>query len=114
MKIINKQEFLRRPRGTIYREYRPCVFGPLCIKWDTVGNDFYYIEIGQPGAPDSTDIMDVCKKMENGENVGIDLEVATRDSMFDDNQLYAVFSVADMIILHRMLNIVINEQFRTH
>lgn len=36
MKIVNRQQFLDLPSGTLFREYEPCFFGQLSVKGETL------------------------------------------------------------------------------
>lgn len=96
MKIVDRKTFLKMPVGTVYREYKPYIFGPIRIKDTSLESDFFYIEIGEPDVPDHSDFADACQKMEDGENVRMDLGVVARDGLFDENQLYMVFSDDDI------------------
>lgn len=56
MKLVNKEEFIKMPKGTLYYDYvkykegtPSCMFGRLNIKGESIGNkDFFKIPIGNP------------------------------------------------------------------
>lgn len=45
MRIVNRQQFLAMPAGTVYAKYEPCSFEDLCIKGDSLPNDWFYQQI---------------------------------------------------------------------
>lgn len=45
MRVVNKEEFLKLPAGTLYQQYTPHAFDPPQIKDDTVGGDDFCIEL---------------------------------------------------------------------
>ena len=100
MKIVNREEFLRLPSGTIYTTYEPCIFGNLSIKYDCTfsGEDFYFLEIaGSIESSSSDEFFDRVEAMaNNGEAFPIDLDVSMRDGCFEKDQLYAVWEKEDV------------------
>lgn len=88
------------PAGTIYSEYKPCVFHGLYIKADNPGNyenDWLYDDlIGAVKCNSSEDCSGKCEQMENGASIEVDFENTCRDGMFDDKQLYAIYEKDDV------------------
>jgi hypothetical protein len=105
MKIINRNEFLAMPPNTLYSNYEPCIFGPIQIKADTIGNDFYVQQISDSIKSDSSkEYTELLLMAENGEEqLSIDLGIEGRDGMFEDDQLFAVWGNDDInTLLNRL------------
>lgn len=100
MKIVNRAEFLALPAGTVFSKYSPQNFGDLAIKgnsWPDSG-DFLYQDIAC--SIDASSSVDFGNKLEDAEEQGasipMDFERLSRDGLFDDDQLFAVFERADV------------------
>ena len=99
MKIIDFKAFLAMPNRTVFSEFEPCVFGPLCIKGDSIGEiDFFLVElhsaIKSTGSTNFADLLFMAT--ESGINLALDLEADCRDAMFDQSRLFAVWDRADV------------------
>lgn len=108
MKIINRKEFLNLPSGVIFSKYEPMIFGDICIKGETLHNDFYCQRIKDSiDCNDSNEFHDILDSAEKeGKSFDIDLESEIRDGMFDENQLFVVWENEDIIKLINRLNYV--------
>lgn len=100
MRIVNLEQFIAMPPGTVFAKYRPCVFEDLCIKGDSIAEtrDFFYQQI-----VDSLDCSgsDEWSKMlfeseETGKSLPMDFSTEGRDGCFDPAQLFAVWERADV------------------
>ncbi len=113
MRIVNRDEFLAMPTGTLFSKYEPVVFDALMIKEETITSppyspdgkaiDFNFTEIG--GAVDSDSTGDFVDKLndsrENGTSVPMDFNAIGRDGEFVEDQLFAVWErkdVEDLIV----------------
>lgn len=99
MKIVNLQTFLRYPKYTLFSKYEPCCFHDLQIKGDSAirSKDFDAMTIADAISFDSTeDFLSICTAMEAGGRVAITLDEWSRDGMFCDDQLFAVWEAADL------------------
>jgi len=99
MKIINREEFLKLPSGTLFSEYKPCSFYGLLIKYDSCGyNDYYENElIGNIEMNSSEDFIDKLVIAEKERtSLKLDFDICGRNGMYDDNQLYAVYEKEDI------------------
>jgi hypothetical protein len=90
MKLIKRQELMLLPSGTVYQEWRPCIFGDIYVKQDTIVHDGENIDwfhnLQCPGGDGFID------EGESGE-----FEIAQmRDGCFDEKQLYAVWSADEI------------------
>ena len=99
MRIVGLQEFLKLPCATLFSKYEPCVFGPLCIKEDSISDvDFFYVQLSD--AIDADDSGDLFDKLDNavktGASLKIDLHVWSRDGMFDKEQLFAIWELEEL------------------
>jgi hypothetical protein len=100
MRIVSKKEFMKLPIGTVWSYYEPCVFRDLNIKvsdlseWET---DFLYDGvIGKIDVQSSEDFTNKCELMEKGESVPMDFEQTSREGLFDDDQLFAIYEKEDV------------------
>lgn len=99
MKILNRVDFLKCPSGTVYSLYKPCLFEGLYIKAATVdgSNDFVMADLIAPvKCTNTVNFVKACKRAESGENVTLDFDIYGRDSCFDRDQLFAVYSPEDV------------------
>ena len=109
MKILNREDFLKCPAGTIFSTYEPCVFHGLNIKGESIfypdgGNDFTEAElIGALDVDSSDDYMEKCIRMENGEDMPTDFEFYGRNGMYEYSQKYAVYTKEDVSKLIELL-----------
>lgn len=105
MRIVNREEFLRLPAGTIFAKYadqKPGVVtldsGKIAIKEETCHEDFVVQELDPwfEGCNDSGDWSDVYERMLEGErSPPVDYDFAGRDGEFDRDQLFLVWEKDD-------------------
>jgi len=100
MRILTRKQFMDTPIGTVFSYYEPICFSGLMIKqsdllgWET---DFLYDNIiGALDSESSEDYYDKCKKMEAGESMLVDFEVTSREGLFEEEQLFAVYEKEDV------------------
>jgi hypothetical protein len=106
MRILKYDDFLKEPNGTVYMDYRPCVFGQLAIK--TSGpeftGDFYVMSLegnlGDKGATESNggseEQFALIDRVEDGEALPLFFDTAGREGMYDHTALYAVLDPDDV------------------
>jgi hypothetical protein len=98
MKIVNREQFLALPAGTLFSKYEPQYFEPLSIKGDTWTNDFLVQEIHDAvdasGSEEFGNILDLA--VEHGYTFKLDLDCMGRDGCFAENQLFAVWEKQDV------------------
>jgi len=109
MKIVNRKDFLQMPANTLFSKFSPDNFGPLSIKVcdsnDGWHNDFVVQDIeGAIQCEGSDDFSNKCDLMVKGEEVAMDFECAGRDGLFNNDQLFAVWSKDDVKMLIDRLN----------
>lgn len=100
MKIVTRKEFMKLPTETVFSYYEPCSFREFMIKvsddkeWPT---DFLFDSIiGEIDTVSSEDYLTKCEMMEKGESVPMDFESTSREGLFDEEQLYAVYEKKDI------------------
>jgi hypothetical protein len=97
VKIVNKKEFLKQPPGILFSKYRPCVFDLLMIKGESLINDFYYQDIADGLDCESGEdfVGKLSDSEKNGTELKMDFYCQGRDGLFEDDQLFAVWSDDD-------------------
>ena len=96
MKIVNRKQFLKLG-NVIYSKYEPCVFRGLKAKGDSWDNDFLYDDLVVPVDCDNSDeYITNCEIAEKGEDIKLDVDLTGRDGMFEEDQLFAVYSKEDV------------------
>lgn len=100
MRIVERNDFLTLPSGVLYRKYDgDDTFGDLCIKLDSLDNDWYYIDVSEfDDWDDSEERYDRLSDMQQDRDVSYNLQnnVAERDGLFNDFQLFLVYSKQDV------------------
>ena len=100
MKILTFPEFVKLPSGTLFMDYKPCVLGAISIKDDTLesGRDFWRQDITTNlDAFDSGEMFRLFDDSQhNGSSFDLDVEIAGRNAMYDDKQLFAVYEQKDL------------------
>lgn len=101
MKILSRTEFMKLPIGTVWSYYEPCCFHDLNIKASDLNEgyvtDFLYDGIiGSIQTTGSDDFVDKCDLMERGESISMDFESTSREGLFEDEQLFAIFEEDDL------------------
>ena len=96
MKIVDRKTFLAMPPGTIFNKWVLYVFGDLCIKGETWGNDFLVQHLDSLEEAENGVYMDALGWLESGESIRMDFNAQGRDGLFDDDQCFAVWDAADV------------------
>lgn len=116
MRIVDLQTFLAMPAGTVFAKYRPCVFGDLHIKGDTLasGTDFFYQQIVDAlDVNDSGEFADELRRATRdgatGPEIAMDFNCEGRDALFDADQLFAVWSRDDVAALIERLTVALQQ-----
>ena len=98
MRIVDRKTFLMLPAGIVYSKYKPCVFGSLEIKGDSIRNDFFSQQIANAVDCDNSEEFSeiLFKAEETGENFKMDFNCEGRDGLYDDDQLFAIWNADDV------------------
>ncbi len=112
MRIINRQEFLGLPDGTLYSEYQEGCFHGLKIKAGSVYSvfpdmedddpiDFYYQNLVGSVAGESSEAIEstLDNAEESGADFSLDFNCIHRDGSFDRDMMYAIYSPEDVACL---------------
>jgi hypothetical protein len=106
MKILNRQQFLALPSGTLYSTDDPALFVVgLAIKGDTIYDgkesiDFFKMDLIH-NVP-SVDVVDVAEQ--TGESFELEFDSWGRDGLFERDALYAVYSTQDIAELAQTIS----------
>lgn len=106
MKITNKIEFLKLPKGTIYARYNYIGnnnaagddVDQILIKGETISNDWYYMSlIPDAGGNNEEEVETEWKKGELDPNYQIQSEYCEmRDGGFDDLDRFVIFNALEI------------------
>ena len=98
MKIVDRKTFLELPKNILFSKFEPCLFGELLIKGETWGNDFWCQQIKDAiDCNDSGEFADILfDAIENETHFNMDFECESRDGLFEDGQLFAVWETDDI------------------
>jgi hypothetical protein len=96
MRVVDRKTFLTLPAGTFYCKGERWVFDSICIKDDSLANDWYYLNPAWPAAQDSEEAFDLLdKSLDSG--ISFPCEDATgRDGCFDETDIFLVFEADDL------------------
>jgi hypothetical protein len=107
VKIVSRTEFMNLPAGTIFNKFSLGNLGDPCIKGETWNDcqDFLVQYFDNLKSESGTEYIDTHFRLENGEEVALDFDCLGRDGCFDQDQLFAVWSDADVAaLIHRLQN----------
>lgn len=91
MKIINKEEFLQLPEGTVFLEFKPYVFGDFKIKGETIGRDYLEVDLNNVFLDVDDTVTAIDEALITNSSFDVNFNVYNRNGMFDDEQMYAVY-----------------------
>jgi hypothetical protein len=109
MRIVDRATFLTLPAGTLYAKVPAdpshYIFGELCIKGDSLSNDWYQQELVGwfTDCDDSGEWSDAFKQLRHGGERAVEFNLESRDGLFDRADMFAVFSRTDHINLIQRL-----------
>lgn len=101
MRIVTRKEFLMMPSGTLFMKYEPQIFGELKIKEESYENDFNYVSLDNIKTISDVDESRILSEMESDSSLsyGVDFYTASRDGLFEEDQLFAVYEQDDLLAL---------------
>lgn len=115
MKIVNRNTFLTMPSGLLFQKYsKTGNLGDLEIKACTPGKwtpDFLSVQLTSawPKGPDNSDqFVEKWANIENGESFTFEYEIASRDGLYEEDQLFCVYDKEDVEALIKQLTNLIN------
>jgi hypothetical protein len=96
MRVVNRKTFLTLPAGTIYCKGVQWAFDGLCIKDDSLENDWIYLDPAWAAARDSGEATDLLEKsLETGASFAGE-DAFGRDGCFDDKDVFLIFEADDL------------------
>lgn len=114
MRIIDKKEFYKLPKGTLYSDYDHVFFEDLKIKGETIYSkenpiDFYYEDlIGNIMCNNSDEYNEIpFESHKNKTSFELDFNCYERDGLYQENQMFAVYDKKDLIGLIQKLESII-------
>ncbi|MEP3245154.1 MAG: hypothetical protein ABJN40_13410 [Sneathiella sp.] len=107
MKLYNRAEFLKLPKGTIYAKGEEWAFDSLAVKGESLKNDWWYFDPSGIEVNDSGEMID---RFENMKRIGTSYPMDDcfyRDGMFEENDLFMVFELDDLVRLKGFVEVAI-------
>lgn len=121
MKIVSRQEFLSFPSGTVFSFYETCIIRGLMVKHETIyhngiASDFTYQDlIGNIDNDGSDDYFEkLLEAPKNKTDLKLDFECIQRDGLFEQDSMYAVYTLEDVQGLISCLSKAIEKQNPDH
>lgn len=98
MRIVDRKTFLALPPETVFCKYEDGCFGDVGIKHESWDIDFIVCDlIGQFNVKSSDEHFDLLDDAEKtGKDYPFSFDETYRDGMFDEDQLFAIFSPDDI------------------
>lgn len=106
MRIVNREEFLKLPQGTLYQQAEtPYAFEGLRVKYETWGNDFQTSNFDLPDNDSSEQLFDRLNDMlENGASYPMEIDGVGRDGLFMQEAIFLVYERDDVVKIRDFLN----------
>lgn len=94
MKVVNLEQFLMLPYGTVFSKFQPMCFEELEFKTDNAGRiDYRSVRLTAAIEEEHRDLLD---ETDLQASVPMDFGIETRDASFDESQLFAVWERSDI------------------
>lgn len=104
MRVVDRKTFLALPAGTIYCKGIRWAFDGLCIKDDSLTNDWIYLDLAWPSAHDSGEAVDILEKsLETGSSFPCE-DAMGRDGCFTEDAVFLVFEKPDLEALRSRID----------
>lgn len=104
MRVVGRKTFLTLPAGTIFCKGVPWAFESVCIKEDSLENDWLYVNPAWPDAHDSGEAVDLLDaSLSTGSSFTCETAVG-RDGCFDDKDVFLIFEAADLAVLRSYID----------
>src|SRR3990167_9963102 len=100
MRIYNRKDFLNLPPQTLFCKGVESCLQNLCIKEESIENDFFYTDLCDIDAFDPNDYY---KKFEDSLKNGTSYPInrsTSRDGMFEDDAVFLVFEKEDLLYIY--------------
>ncbi len=108
MHIVNRNQFMKLPSGTVYCKFYDSSFGEVQVKGPNAGEDidWFYYDLFSLDTKDSGSFFDLLNALEADPNAitqTADFPILTRDGLFEDEEKFAIFSEEDVSRLMKAL-----------
>jgi len=104
MRVVNRKIFLALPPGTIYCKGVQWAFDSLCIKDDSLENDWIYLDMSWPSAHDLGEAVGLLdKSLETGSSFACE-DAFGRDGCFDEGAVFLIFEKDDLLALRSRID----------
>jgi hypothetical protein len=104
MRVVDRKSFLALPAGTIYCKGVRWAFENICIKDDSLANDWIYLDLAWPSAHDSGEAVDLLEKsLETGYSFPCE-DAFGRDGCFTEDAVFLVFEKPDLEALRARID----------
>jgi hypothetical protein len=119
MRIVNLKTFLSLPSGVLFSKYSDNLFGHILIKDESIATqtgDFFYYDLENLVACEhSGEIDGILEKAEvSGESFKLDINVLSRDGLFEADQLFAVWEKSELDDLRELLSVCVGADEGEH
>ena len=105
MKIYRRDEFLKLPSGTIYCKGKPWYWEQISVKAESLPNDFIEMQLNTIESHDSGDLdKKYTEMLECGASYPLTDDYYGRDGCFDDEDLFLVYEVSDLVTLKAIID----------
>ena len=106
MRVVDRTAFLELPKGTFYCKGKEWLFGPMCIKHESIPGDWYYVNPAWVDGDDTGECVTRLKhSRENGSSHPMaDLDIPTRDGCFEKDAIFLVFEKEDLAKLRAVID----------
>ncbi|MET4529129.1 hypothetical protein [Bradyrhizobium sp. JR18.2] len=104
MRVVDRKTFLTLPAKTIYCKGVRWAFDSICIKGDSLENDWVYVNPAWANAHDSGGAIDLLEKsLEDSSSFDCETDFG-RDGCFNDKDVFLIFETADLMTLRNFID----------
>lgn len=97
MKIVNLEQFLQLPAGSVYAKFEPVIFGDLYVKEGSIGNvDWVCAPFIAVDDEEKDEYYITNESYAEGTSFKLDVNWTCRDGLYEKNQLFAVYEKEDV------------------
>ena len=105
MKVLNRQDFMKMPEGTIFAKGKRWYFEQLSFKAGTMSDDFVCLDLCNVDNDSFEQLIDRLEEMlSKGTSYPFDNTGFSRDGCFDEDDLFLVFEKDDLLILRSRID----------
>lgn len=116
MRIVDRKTFLLMPEGTVFSKFEPVIFSAPMIKGEHCGGfDFRFMGLADEVDCDSSEerYEILHEAVTAGRQFDLHFNTQSRDGLFDDDQLFAVWGRKDVEGLISRLGQALQEGYAT-